>query len=161
MAETLIETQLTVNGRAASVPGPPDRTLLEVLREDLELTGTKYGCGEGECGACTVHIDGQCRKSCQTAVADAVGREIKTIEGLADGDDLHVVQKAFLQESAFQCGYCTAGMIMATAGLLASSENPTDGEIIEAMNGNVCRCIGYIAQMKAVRRAIEMKGAGQ
>src|SRR5881296_717240 len=113
-----IDTNFTVNNKPVSFKTDPERSLLEVLREDLSLTGTKYGCGEGACGACTVLLDGRPTFSCSTRVADADGKSITTIEGLATGDELHPVQAAFLRQSAFQCGYCTAGMIMAAAALL-------------------------------------------
>src|SRR5438128_5356402 len=105
----------TVNGKQSAIESDPDRSLLEVLREDLQLTGTKYGCGEGACGACTVLVDGQPKFSCGTPLAEIVGKSVTTIEGLAEGDKLHPAQQAFLDEAGFQCGYCTAGMIMATA----------------------------------------------
>ena len=147
------QTKLTVNGTTADVDGPPDRTLLEALREDLQLTGTKYGCGEGECGACTVHLNGEAVHACQTSVAEASGREVTTVEGLSTGDALHPVQQAFLDANAFQCGYCTSGMMMCAAALLASNPDPSDAEIVDGMNGNLCRCCGYVGIADAVRRA--------
>jgi aerobic-type carbon monoxide dehydrogenase small subunit (CoxS/CutS family) len=144
---------LTVNGQARTVTTDPDRPLLEVLREDLHLTGTKYGCGEGQCGACTVLLDDKRTFSCRTAVGKADGKTVQTIEGLPTGDALHPVQEAFLAEGAFQCGYCTPGMIMATVALLKDKPRPTDAEIHSWMNKNLCRCCGYPKVVDAVRRA--------
>src|SRR5690349_12195824 len=140
--------QLTVNGKPATITGDANRSLLEVLREDLDLTGTKYGCGEGACGACSVLVDGKRIFSCSTTAKEVVGKKIQTIEGLADvNDSLHPVQKAFLDEGAFQCGYCTTGMIMATVALLGRKPKPSDSEIVEGMNGNLCRCCSYLKIM--------------
>jgi aerobic-type carbon monoxide dehydrogenase small subunit (CoxS/CutS family) len=151
--------QLTVNGAAKSVKADPRQTVLEVLREELGLTGTKYGCGEGQCGACTVLVEGKPTFSCMTKIGEVAGKKVTTIEGLATGDKLHPVQAAFLEEGAFQCGYCTAGMVMATVGLLRDKPKPTEGEIVEALNGHICRCGGYARQIQAVRRAAgEVKG---
>src|SRR4051812_48638904 len=140
MASETTETMLTVNGRPTTVKSPADRLLLEVLREDLELTGTKYGCGEGACGACTVLLDGRPTFSCSTRLGDVAGKSITTIEGLAKGDELHPVQAAFLKDGALQCGFCTAGMIMAAAALLELTPSPDEPQIVEAMNGHICRC---------------------
>ena len=148
--------QLTVNGKPATITGDANRSLLEVLREDLQLTGTKYGCGEGACGACSVLVDGKRIFSCSTAVKEVLGKKIQTIEALAEGDSLHPVQKAFLDEGAFQCGYCTAGMIMATIALLSRKAKPSDIEIAEGMNGNLCRCCSYVKITAAVKRASEL-----
>ena len=154
--------KLTVNGKPSEVMTDPDRPLLDLLREDLHLTGTKYGCGEGRCGACTVIIDGKRTFSCITPAAKAQGKAVQTIEGLtagggADGEGgaakLHPVQEAFLAEGAFQCGYCTPGMVMATVALLAEKPRPTDAEITSWMNTNLCRCCGYPSIIDAVRRA--------
>jgi aerobic-type carbon monoxide dehydrogenase small subunit (CoxS/CutS family) len=144
---------LTVNGRQVTVATDPQRPLLDVLREDLQLTGTKYGCGEGQCGACTVLLDGRRVRSCSTPVAKADGKTVLTIEGLAKGDVLHPIQEAFLAEGAFQCGYCTPGMIMSAVALLNQTPEPTDAQILAWMDGNVCRCCGYPRILKAVRRA--------
>jgi aerobic carbon-monoxide dehydrogenase small subunit len=144
---------LTVNGRSVTIASDPQRSLLEVLREDLQLTGTKYGCGEGWCGVCSVLLDGRRVHSCRVPIAEAEGKKVLTIEGLASGGALHPVQEAFLAEGAFQCGYCTPGMVLATVALLNQSPDPTDAEILEWMNGNVCRCCGYPKILKAVRRA--------
>ncbi|WP_428937948.1 (2Fe-2S)-binding protein [Fontivita pretiosa] len=145
-----------VNGKAVTVTTERDRSLLEVLREDLKLTGTKYGCGEGACGACTVLIDGAKTLSCSTIVAEADGKSITTIEGLAKGQVLHPVQQAFLECEGFQCGYCTAGMIMGTVALLEKTPNPTGSEIEQAMNGHLCRCCSYPNILRSIRRAIEL-----
>lgn len=145
--------QFTVNGRSHRVLTDPRRTLLEVLREDLGLTGAKYGCGEGQCRACTVLLDGKAVQSCQTTMDEVEGRKIETIEGLATGDKLHPVQAAFVKEEAMQCGYCVPGMIMATVGLLRRNPAPTTAEIITGLNGNICRCCGYVNLVKAVERA--------
>ncbi|MCL5279065.1 MAG: (2Fe-2S)-binding protein [Planctomycetes bacterium] len=144
---------LTVNGVARTVTTDPQRPLLDVLREDLHLTGTKYGCGEGHCGACTVLMDGKPARSCVVPVSLADKKSIITIEGLAKGDSLHPVQEAFLAEGAIQCGYCTPGMILSAVALLQDKSNPTDEEIVAGMNGNICRCNGYVKIMNAVRRA--------
>jgi len=143
----------TVNGQPATVTSDPRRPLLDVLREDLKLTGAKYGCGQGACGACTVLMDGKPVTSCDTPVARAAGAKIVTIEGLSKGDELHPVQEAFLAEKAFQCGYCTPGMVLATVALLTATPSPTDEQIASALNGHVCRCGGYERIVKAVRRA--------
>lgn len=136
--------------------GPPDRPLLTVLRDELHLTGTKYGCGEGQCGACTVLIGGQPIRSCQTPVSSVDGASLTTIEGLAQGETLHPVQQGFLDEGAFQCGYCTPGMILTAAALLDRIPKPSESQIREALNGNVCRCGGYPRIIAAVQRAAEI-----
>ena len=145
-------SRFMVNGKVRSVETDLDRPLLDVLREDLGLTGTKYGCGEGQCRACTVLMDGKAIASCITPVRLAQGKKIVTIEGLA-GSGLHPVQQAFLDEDAMQCGYCTPGMIMRTVSLLESNSKPTEEQIIEALNGNLCRCSGYVRVIAAVKRA--------
>jgi aerobic-type carbon monoxide dehydrogenase small subunit (CoxS/CutS family) len=147
--------RLTVNGTARTVVTDPERPLLEVLREDLALTGTKYGCGEGQCAACTVLLDGAAVRPCITPVGKAQGRKVTTIEGLATGAALHPVQQAFLEEGAMQCGYCTAGMVLRTVALLQAVPKPTDTQIIEGLDGNLCRCSGYHRIVAAVRRAAE------
>jgi len=149
---------LTVNGKERSVVTDPERSLLDVLREDLHVTGPKYGCGEGRCGACTVLMEGRPTLSCITPVARADKKKIITIEGLADGDRLHPVQQAFLDEGAIQCGYCTPGMVLAAVALLEENPQPTDEQIVQAMNGNICRCNGYTKIMNAIRRAATQIG---
>jgi len=149
--ETTLRFQ--VNGKAQTVSSEPDRPLLEVVREDLQLTGSKYGCGEGQCGACSMLIDGKRVFACKTSVSRADGKSVQTIEGLASGDKLHPIQEAFLAESAFQCGYCTAGMIMATHALLTEKPRPSEDEIRGWMTKNICRCGSYVSILRAVRRA--------
>ena len=146
----------TLNGKQTSVQSEADRSLLEVLREDLKLTGTKYGCGEGACGACSVLVDGKRRFSCSTAISEVAGASITTIEGLASAEQLHPVQQAFLEEASFQCGYCTPGMIMNCVALLKRNAHPDESEIRQAMNGNICRCCTYPRIVKAIRRASEL-----
>lgn len=148
--------EFTVNGKRQSVDTDPARPLLDVLREDLHLTGTKYGCGEGMCRACTVLLDGAPVTSCLTPVERAAGKQVTTIEGLASSGKLHVVQEAFLEEGAMQCGYCIPGMILRTAVLLERNPKPTEQEIVEGLNGNVCRCCGYPRILEAVKRASAM-----
>jgi aerobic-type carbon monoxide dehydrogenase small subunit (CoxS/CutS family) len=145
--------ELDVNGRRHRVDVDPDRSLLSVLREDLALSGSKYGCGEGQCGACTVLLRGSPVKSCQTPVARAAAMRVTTIEGLERDGRLHPLQQAFVEESALQCGYCTAGMIMAGVALLETNAQPTEADIVRAMNGNVCRCGTYPQIVAAVQRA--------
>ncbi|HKP14582.1 MAG TPA: (2Fe-2S)-binding protein [Gemmatimonadaceae bacterium] len=148
---------LTVNGRRHRVDADSERTLLNVLREELSLTGSKYGCGEGQCGACTVLLDGKPVRSCQTKLASVPGKPVITIEGLARGDRLHPLQQAFIDEQAMQCGYCTAGMIMAGVALLERTPAPTTDDIVRAMNGNVCRCGTYPEIVAAVKRAASVR----
>jgi aerobic-type carbon monoxide dehydrogenase small subunit (CoxS/CutS family) len=135
----------------------PERPLLDVLREDVNLTGTKFGCGEGQCRACTVLLDGRPVTSCLTPVSKAAGKEITTIEGLEQNGRLHVVQQAFLDEGAMQCGYCVPGMILTASSLLETNANPSREQIVEWMNGNLCRCCGYNKLVAAVERAAEAK----
>ena len=144
---------LIVNGTEKNVVTDPERSLLEVLREDLHITGPKYGCGEGRCGACTVLMDGKRTLSCTTPVSLANNKKITTIEGLAEGNSLHRLQQAFLDEGAIQCGYCTPGMILTAAALLNENPDPSDEQIVEWMDGNICRCNGYTKIIKAVSRA--------
>lgn len=148
-----VTVNITVNGIKKTITTNAERSLLDVLREELHLTGTKYGCGEGRCGACTVLMNGKRILSCVTPVVQADKKAITTIEGLAKGDSLHPVQEAFLAEGAMQCGYCTPGMIMTAVALLEKNPNPTDEEITTAMNINMCRCNGYPKILNAVRRA--------
>ncbi|MEZ4413204.1 MAG: (2Fe-2S)-binding protein [Gemmatimonadales bacterium] len=144
--------KFTVNGKAIDSAASPDTPLLWVLREDLGLTGTKFGCGIGQCGACTVHVDGDAAKSCQLPVSAVEGKTITTIEGLSDDSD-HPLQIAWIEEQVPQCGYCQSGQIMAAAALLADTPNPTDEQINDAMSGNICRCGTYQRIRKAVHRA--------
>ena len=155
-------TQLKVNGATCPVDLDPEQSLLSTLRDDLHLTGSKYGCGEGKCGACTVLIDGLPAHSCTTKVGTVASRAITTIEGLEDQGKLHPLQQAFLELGAFQCAYCTPGMIMAGVGLLASHPDPSEPEIVEAMQGNICRCGTYPRIVAAIRRAASLtKGASR
>ena len=148
-----VPLDLTINSRRQRVEVDPAKTLLAVLREDLDLTGTKYGCGEGQCGACTVLLDGRPVRSCLTAVSAVGDRPIVTIEGLERDGKLHPVQAAFLAEGALQCGYCTSGMIMSAVGLLNRQNTPGDDDIKRALDGNVCRCGTYGRIIAAVKRA--------
>lgn len=147
------QVQFSLNGKPVSVSTDARRSLLDVLREDLHLTGTKYGCGEGACRACTVLLDGKAVPSCLTTMDEVGGHKIETIESLDGNAKLHPVQEAFLQEEAMQCGYCVPGMVMRTVALLRSNPAPNRNEIIEAMNGNICRCCGYVNLINAVERA--------
>jgi aerobic-type carbon monoxide dehydrogenase small subunit (CoxS/CutS family) len=145
--------KLTVNGKQHDVTTDPSRSLLDVLREDLQLTGAKYGCGEGECGACTVLIDGKRAFSCTTAVSKAEGKSVITIEGLSQGDRLHPVQEAFVAENAYQCGYCIPGHILNTVALLSENPKPSEEQVLRWANRNLCRCCAYPNILSAVRRA--------
>ena len=149
--------ELDVNGRRHSVDVDPGRSLLSVLREDLALTGAKYGCGEGQCGACTVLLDRRAVRSCVTTVASVAGSPVTTIEGLAKDGRLHPLQQAFVEEGAMQCGYCVPGMIMSGVSLLETTPSPTPDEIVRSMEGNVCRCGGYPRVVAAIRRAAAME----
>ena len=144
--------KFTVNGKAIDSAAAPNTPLLWVLREDLGLTGTKFGCGIGQCGACTVHVDGAATRSCQVSLSTMEGRNITTIEGLSD-DGAHPLQVAWIEEQVPQCGYCQSGQIMAAAALLADTPKPTDADIDAAMSGNICRCGTYQRIRKAVHRA--------
>src|SRR5215467_2475021 len=145
--------EIEVNGKRYAVSYPPDTPLLYVLRDELGLTGTKYGCGEGQCGACTVLIGGAPRRSCQIPVSAAAAKPITTIEGLEREGKLHPVQQAFLDAGAFQCAFCTSGMVMSSVGLLQSKANPSDAEIVQFLQGNICRCGTHPRIMEAVRLA--------
>ena len=150
----------TVNGRTETLDLPPDMPLLWALRDGLNLTGTKYGCGVAACGACTVHVDGQAVRSCQTPLGDVAGATVTTIEGLGNPAALHAVQAAWMQAQVAQCGYCQSGQIMQAAALLAENPSPTPDEIDEAMSGNLCRCGTYPRIRAAVQDAANrMKGA--
>jgi nicotinate dehydrogenase subunit A len=146
---------LRVNGKDREVDAEPGDSLLSVLRHDFGLTGSRYGCGEGQCGACTVLLDGAGARSCVMRVASVGAKAITTIEAIADGERLHPVQQAFLETEAFQCGYCTSGMIMATVGLLKTNPTPSEADIARLMDRNICRCGTYPRIVKAVRVASE------
>jgi len=155
-------TELVVNGNKLRVDANADRSLLSVLRDDLELTGSKYGCGEGQCGACTVLIDGIATRSCVTSVGAVAAKKITTIEALEQNGRLHPLQAAFLEADALQCGYCTPGMIMSGVALLSKNPNPNEQEIIRSMEGNICRCGTYPRIVTAIRKAAQaMKGGGK
>ena len=143
---------LTVNGKTATVEAEPDTPLLWVVREHMKLTGTKFGCGSGLCGACTVHIDGKAMRSCQIAVSKVVGKKVTTIEGLSP-NGTHALQKAFIAEQVPQCGYCQSGQIMQAAALLATNKKPTREQIVAHMDGNICRCGTYPRIVRAIQRA--------
>jgi aerobic-type carbon monoxide dehydrogenase small subunit (CoxS/CutS family) len=159
--EVLMATMLTVNGQAKAVEAPAGASLLRVLRDQLDLIGAKYGCGEGQCGACTVLIDGRAVRSCITSLDECVGKEITTIEGLADEDRLHPMQSAFLECDALQCGYCTPGMILSGVALLKGKPHPTRAEILHGMNGNICRCGTYQRIVAAIEMAAAAGEGGQ
>ena len=146
-------SELLVNGGRRRIDVDSDRTLLSVLRDDLDLTGTKYGCGEGQCAACTVLVDGVATKSCLTKVGAMAGKRSVTIEGLAPEGRLHPVQQAFLDADALQCGYCTPGMILGAVALLRRTPNPSEAEIVNGMNGHICRCGTYPRVVRAIRTA--------
>jgi aerobic-type carbon monoxide dehydrogenase small subunit (CoxS/CutS family) len=159
-------TTLNVNGSLHTINADADISLLSVLRDQLDLTGSKYGCGEGQCGACTVLIDGSARRSCITPVGAVGQKRITTIEGLAQGDRLHPLQEAFLEEAAMQCAYCTSGMIMTAVSLLHANPNPSAAEISHSMEGNICRCGTHPRILAAIQRAAKamnksIKGASQ
>lgn len=148
--------QLQVNGKTHAVDADPQTSLLSVLRDQLDLTGSKYGCGEGQCGACTVLIGGEPQRSCITRVGAAAGKQITTIEGIERDGQLHPLQEAFLEKDALQCGYCTSGMILSGVALLRANPNPSEKQIWEFMEGNICRCGTYPRIVAAVRLAAEM-----
>ena len=150
--------RLAINNKSYSVDADPQTSLLTVLREHLDLTGSKYGCGEGQCGACTVLVDGKAQRSCITRVASVSGQQITTIEGLAKGERLHPVQQAFLDEGAMQCAYCTSGMIMSAVALLKANTAPSEKQIVDFMDGNVCRCGTYSRIVRAIQRAAKAQG---
>jgi aerobic-type carbon monoxide dehydrogenase small subunit (CoxS/CutS family) len=152
-------TSLHVNGTARPCEADAERSLLSVLRDDLALTGTKYGCGEGQCGACTVHVDGVPVRSCLTPVGSIGPQKITTVEGLESASNLHPLQEALLEVGAFQCAYCASGMVMSGAALLAKNPQPSDEEIVRFMDGNVCRCGGYGRILAAIKlAAAKLKG---
>ena len=146
---------LTINGQSHYVDAEPDTPLLWVIREDLQLTGTKFGCGIAQCGACTVHVDGQAMRSCSIPVGDVEGSTITTIEGLHHADE-HPVQQAWIEDQVPQCGYCQSGQIMQASALLARNPDPTKEEIVDAMDGNLCRCATYFKIVGAVQKAAKI-----
>ena len=150
---------LTINGQSFFADAPPDTPLLWVIREDLRLTGTKYGCGIAVCGACTVHVNGQAVRSCTVTVSEVEGAQITTIEGL-DPANAHPVQQAWIELQVPQCGYCQSGQIMQAAALLAANPSPSEQQIVEGMNGNLCRCATYPRIVSAVKRAAELTKEG-
>jgi aerobic-type carbon monoxide dehydrogenase small subunit (CoxS/CutS family) len=152
--------ELHVNGSRRVLDADAERSLLSVLRDDLDLTGSKYGCGEGRCGACTVLIDGQPTRSCTTRVGAVGGKQVRTIEGLARDGRLHPLQEAFLNADALQCGYCTSGMIMSALGLLSRDDQPSHEDIVRSMNGNICRCGAYTRILTAVEQAAKAMKEG-
>jgi aerobic-type carbon monoxide dehydrogenase small subunit (CoxS/CutS family) len=154
------EFVLNVNGAHLRVNAPPEESLLSVLRNRLNLTGTKYGCGEGQCGACTVLLDGRAVRSCMVSAASAVNKQITTIEGLETNGKLTPVQQAFLDEGAFQCGYCTSGMILGATALLHQKSNPSEEQIAAAMDGNICRCGSHPRILDAIKRAARPQPQG-
>ena len=153
--------RLAINQKSYSVDVDPQTSLLTVLREYLDLTGSKYGCGEGQCGACTVLIDGKAQRSCVTRLGSVGQKQITTIEGLAHGDQLHAVQRAFLDVGALQCGYCTSGMIMSAVALLKKNPSPSESEIVDFMDGNICRCGTYPRIVSAIQKAAKSGSAGE
>jgi len=153
--------ELRINGARRKVAAEPGRSLLSVLRDDLELTGAKYGCGEGQCGACTVMLDGRAVRSCITPLSAAAGKEIVTVEGIARNGRLHPVQQAFLEDDALQCGYCTPGMVVSAVALLNRNPNPSEADIVRAMEGNVCRCGVYPRLIAAIQRAARTMRSGR
>ena len=158
MSKRLME--ITVNGTRHELALEPRRTLLELLREDLGLTGTKHGCGEGDCGACVVLLDGEPVNSCLVLALEAAGREVLTVEGLSDGNRLHPIQQAFVDVGAVQCGYCTPGMVLAARALLARNPRPTEADVRRAISGNLCRCTGYQKIVEAILDASRRMGEG-
>ncbi len=148
-----MKIEITINGRKRQFDVEPNKLLLNLVRDELYLTGTKYGCGIGECGACTVHLDGEAVLACMVLAVDADGRSVTTIEGVADGGKLDPVQEAYIEEGAIQCGFCTPGFIMSTKALLKENPDPSEKEIREYLKGNYCRCTGYVNIINAVQSA--------
>lgn len=145
--------ELLINGKKVEVKSEDNTPLLQVLRDELEMTGTKYGCGEAQCGACTILLDNEAVRSCRLPLRAVQGKEITTIEGLARNGKLHPVQQAYLEVDVFQCGYCAPGMIMSTLGLLKKNSNPSQEEVVQFMNGNICRCGTYPRILTAIQKA--------
>jgi aerobic-type carbon monoxide dehydrogenase small subunit (CoxS/CutS family) len=154
----VMEIELTINGKRRRFDVEANKLLLNLLRDEMHLTGTKYGCGIGECGACTVHLNGEPVLSCMVLAVDVDGGCVDTIEGMADGEKLNPIQEAYLEEGAVQCGFCTPGFIMSTKALLRENPEPTEGEIREYLKGNMCRCTGYVNIVKAVQSAAKKIG---
>ena len=150
-----MKVRFYLNDRERVVETDSNRTLLEVLRTDLGLTGTKYGCGIGQCGTCTVLIDGKAKCACLTLIGQVNGRRVETVEGLSAGEALHPLQNSFVENHALQCGYCTPGMLMSAKGLLDRNPTPSEEEIKRAISGNLCRCTGYVQIVKAIQKASE------
>ena len=150
-----MKIEITVNGRKRQFDVEPNKLLLNLVRDELYLTGTKYGCGIGECGACTVHLDGEAVLACMVLAVDADGKQVDTIEGVAEDGKLDPVQEAFIEEGAIQCGFCTPGFIMTTKALLKENPDPTEDEIREYLKGNYCRCTGYVNIINAVQSAVK------
>jgi carbon-monoxide dehydrogenase small subunit len=148
-----VRFRFQVNGKDFEIEADPNRTLLDVLRKDLGLTGAKYGCGVGQCGACTVIVDGTARCSCLILIGQVQGRRVETVEGLSNGEKLHPLQDSFIENHALQCGYCTPGMLMSAKGLLDKNPSPSEEEIKVAISGNLCRCTGYSQIITAVKKA--------
>jgi aerobic carbon-monoxide dehydrogenase small subunit len=153
--------KIKVNGRSYKIAAKPWRTLLDVLRNDLGLTGTKEGCGTGSCGSCTVLMDGQAVNACLVLIAEAQGKTITTIEGLSHEGELHPLQRAFMDEGAVQCGFCTPGVILTAKAFLDSNPQPTESQIREAIAGNLCRCTGYVKIVRAIMKAAQSAGPGR
>jgi len=154
-----MEIEITINGRKRQFDVEPNKLLLNLVRDDLYLTGTKYGCGIGECGACTVHLDGEAVLACMVLAVDADGRRVDTVEGVADGNKLDPVQEAYIEEGAIQCGFCTPGFVMITKALLVENPDPSEAEIREYLKGNYCRCTGYVNIVRAVQSAARKLGS--
>lgn len=150
-----MKISIKINGEPKEFDVTPNTLLLNLVRDDMDLTGTKYGCGIGECGACTVHMDGLAVLACMILAVDADGHEVETIEGLSDGSELHPIQQSYLDEGAVQCGFCTPGFIMTTKALLEETPAPSEQEIREYLKGNLCRCTGYVNIVKAVQTTAE------
>ena len=156
-----MDIEFIINGREICLDLPPDRRVVDILREDLGLTGTKEGCGSGECGACTIIVDGETRLSCLMVAAQLAGRKILTIEGLSREGNLHPVQEAFIERGAVQCGFCTPGMVITSTALLQRNPNPTREEIARALDNNLCRCTGYVKIIDAVELAARRMRGGE
>ena len=150
--------RFTLNGKETEIDAPPDRRVIDLLREDLGLTGAKEGCGSGECGACTIVVDGETRLSCLMLSAQLEGRSVQTVEGISQGDELHPVQQSFVEHGAVQCGYCTSGMVLTSLDLLKRTPSPSRDEIRRAISGNLCRCTGYQKIVDAVERVSRNTG---